>query len=292
VIAAAAVALGVIVTSGAARTTGAARDPFVLVLSPGHATEDSARRLAAALSKETGLAVEARRAPDADDALATAGTASVDAGLRPIFEYLLLRQEFGVEARLQVLREGGRDYSGAVLVRADGGISRLADLTGQRVAYVDRASTTGFLLPARHLAAAGVDVVPVFAGTHEAALEALRDGRVSAAATYDRPPPPGLRRLAATGEVPNEPVFFHPRVPPATRDRVVAALLALSTSDAGRALLAETGGLTGFTPVTDAEYGSVRDLLAATQRGLADVVPGAWRLLDRGRAWPGNLGPH
>jgi ABC-type phosphate/phosphonate transport system substrate-binding protein len=289
----AAIVLGVVVASRGARSTGATRDPFVLVLSPGHATPDAARRLGEALSSATGLAVEVRRAADGEEAIATAGTASVDAGLLPIFEYLLVRQEFGVEARLQVLREGGaHGYTGMLLARADGGIDALADLAGRRVAFVDRASTTGFLLPARLLAAAGVTVEPVFAGDHEAAVRALLDGGVAAAATYDRPPPPGLRRLATTGQVPNEPVFFHPRVPRATREKVAAALVALSSTDPGRALLAETGGVTGFAPIADADYAEVRDLLAATQHDLADVVPGAWRLLDRARAWPGNLGPH
>jgi hypothetical protein len=80
-VAAAAVVLGVVVVSRGARTTGAPRDPFVLVLSPDHATPEAAGRLADALSAATGLAVRVRRAADAEEALATAGTASVDAGL-------------------------------------------------------------------------------------------------------------------------------------------------------------------------------------------------------------------
>ena len=291
-IAAGAVALGVVIASRGPTTAGAKGDPFVLMVSPGHGTPESAARLGAALSASTGLAVEVRRAESAAEAIDTAGTASVDAALLPVFEYLLLRQEHGVEARLQVLRDGGaRSYHGVLLVREGAGIDELADLAGKKVAYVDPASTTGFLLPARHLAAAGVAVEPVFTGSHDASLAELAAGRVDAAATYEDAPPPGLTRLAGTGEVPNEPVFFDPRVPAATRDRVIAALVDLAATPEGRALLAETGGITGFAPVADGDYQPVRDLLADTQKSLQDVVPGAWRLVERNRLSPGDLGP-
>lgn len=292
VIAAAAVVFGVFVATKDPRSAGAKKDPFVLMISPGHGTPESAQRLAAALSARTGLAVEVRRAPDTTQAIETAGTASVDAALLPLFEYLLLRQEYGVEARLQVLRDdGARSFAGVLLVRADGGIADVAGLAGQRVAYVDPASTTGFLLPARFLAEAGVKVEPVFTGSHEAAVAELTAGRVAAAATYDDAPRPGLRKLAGTGDVPNEPVFFHPRVPAAIRDKVIAALVELSVTDEGKQILLETGAITGFASVTDADYVAVRDLLAATQKRLQDLVPGAWRLVDRNRLSPGNLGP-
>jgi ABC-type phosphate/phosphonate transport system substrate-binding protein len=80
-------------------------------------------------------------------------------------------------------------------------------------------------------------------------------------------------------------------VPAAIRDKIIAALVELSASDEGRAILRDTGDLTGFAPVSDADYATVHDLLAATQRDLADLVPGAWRLVDRNRVSPGNLGP-
>lgn len=292
VIAAASVALGFVVAMKDPGTTGGKRDPFVLMISPGHGTPESAQRLAAALSAKAGLAVEVRRAADTAEAIETAGTASVDAALLPLFEYLLLRQEYGVEARLQVLRDdGARSFAGVLLVRADAGIDDVRDLAGQKVAYVDPASTTGFLLAARYLADAGVTVEPVFTGSHDAAVAALTAGTVAAAATYDDAPRPGLRKLAGTGDVPNEPVFFHPRVAGAARDKVIAALVDLSVTPEGKQLLAETGAITGFASVTDADYAAVHDLLAATQKRLADLVPGAWWLVEHNRRSPSEFGP-
>ena len=116
-------------------------------------------------------------------------------------------------------------------------------------------------------------------------------GEVAAAATYDGVPRAGLRVLVRTGAVPNEPVFFHPRVPAATRDRISAALIGLAATPEGAELLRATGGITGFVPASDVDYETVSALLAATQRRLVDVVPDGWRLVDRNRLPPGNMGP-
>jgi phosphate/phosphite/phosphonate ABC transporter binding protein len=292
VIAAGAVALSVAVATRGRATAGQPRDPFVLVVSAGHANAEAGERLEAALAARTGLAIDVRVARDPEAALEVVGTAAVDAGLLPLFAYVLARQEFGVVAALQVVRgDGARDYGGVLLVRDDDPITGVAGLAGKRVAYVDRASTTGFLLPARHLADAGVAVEPVIAGSHDQALAELRAGRVTAAATHDGDARPGLRVLARTGAVPNEPVFFHRDVPVEVRDKIVAALIDLGATGDGDQLLRDVGGITGFVPVTDDAYAAAHELLAATQRRLDEVVPGAWRLRDRRQMSPGNLGP-
>lgn len=273
-------------------TIGEAGNPVVLVLSPAHGTADSAARLERELSRRAGIVVDIRVAASAEDAVAMAGTPHVDGGVLSLFEYLLAHQRFGVEARLQLLRgDEARSHRGVLVVREDAPARTLADLAGARVAYVDRASTTGYLLPAHALADAGVTVSPTFAGSHDAALAAVRDGRVVAAATYARAtPPPGTRVLATTGELPNEPVFFAPHLAAATRERLVAALVELAGQPDGRALLGELADATGVIAVTDALYAPVDGVLAATARELEDLVPGAWRLTHQQRAATSDLG--
>jgi len=95
-----------------------------------------------------------------------------------------------------------------------------------------------------------------------------------------------VRVLAETGTIPNEPVFFHPRLPRATRDRLVAAFTALAGTDDGRALLAELADASGVAPIDDAAYGAVNDLLAATRHDLVDLVPDGRTLIQRGRQPP------
>jgi phosphonate transport system substrate-binding protein len=271
-------------------TIGTPGNPLRLLLSPDHATAELGPRLAAALAVRSGLTIEVTVPAGEAEALNAAPLA--DVGLLPVFAYLLVHQEYRVEAGLQVLRgDGARSFAGVLLVGGDDPADGLAALAGRPVAYVGSTSTTGFLLAARTLADAGVRVEPVFVGSHAAALEALRAGRVAAAATYDDGDRTGVRVLARTGEVPNEPIFFSRRVPAPTRTRLAAALAELAATPDGAALLADLGGITGFAPVTDRDYAPVRELLAATQRTLLDVVPQARPMIERHRLAPGLAAP-
>jgi ABC-type phosphate/phosphonate transport system substrate-binding protein len=245
-------------------SAGSRDNPVVLVLSPAHGDAAVATRLGAALSQHSGLAVEVRATRTRAEAFELAGQDSVDGGLLPILDYLLAHQELGVEASVQLLRgrAGVRDVSAVIVVRADSPITTVEQLAGQPVAFVERSSTAGYLLAARFLQGRHVTVQPVFTGDHDASLAALSAGTAAAAATFatDRP---GTRVLAEAGTVPNEPVFFHPRLPRATRDRLVAAWSALAASADGRALLADLADATGVAPIDDAAYAAINDVLAA-----------------------------
>lgn len=271
-------------------STGAADNPFVLVVSSSHATLDAAEKLETALSERAGMTVRVRVAPSGADAVSTAGMQTVDAGLLPLFEYLLARQEYDVHARLQVVRDSSRVYQGVIVVREDSSFRTLEDLNGRNVAFVDRASTTGYLLPRRALMDAKVDVEATLAGSHDAALAAVREGRADAAATFAARRE-GLRVLADTGSVPNEPVFFSDKTPREVRDRFVGALVALSEASEGRELLESIGGITGFTAVTDEEYRHVHDLLRQADTDLADLVPGGRHLVEWNNVPLSDLGP-
>ncbi len=288
--------VGAVVASACGRdqgTIGAASNPVVLVLSPGHGTPEAAARLERELSRRTGLIVKLEVASSARDAVALAGTPRVDGGILSLFEYLVAREQFGVEARLQLLRgDEARVHRGVLLVRDDATITSVAGLAGARVAYVDPASTTGHLLAARAFTEAGVRVDATFTGGHAQAIDALLAGRVTAAATYARAtPPPGTRVLLGTGELPNEPVFFKPHLAAATRERIVDAMVALAGEPDGRALLGELADATGVVAVTDALYEPVHAVLAGASKRLEDLVPGAWQLEHRQRALTSDLGP-
>src|SRR5258706_329444 len=89
---------------------GGPRAPLVLLVSPSHAAgarPDELRALGSLLGGASGLAVEVRVAATPEAAVQAFGRDEADAGLLSLFEYLLARQEYGVDARLQVLRDGG-----------------------------------------------------------------------------------------------------------------------------------------------------------------------------------------
>ncbi len=271
-------------------TTGSADNPFGLIVSAAHATAADAQALEQELARRSGLTVRVRVHPTGAAAVKAAGMTTTDAGILPLFEYLLAHQELGVRAGLQLVRQSGREFAGVLLVREDAPFQTLADLRGRKVAYVDGTSTTGYLLPASALARAGVEVAAHLAGSHDAAVAALRDGTVDAAATFAAPRP-GLRALAPTGTVPNEPVFFAARVQPAARARVEAALVELAATAEGQALLGRIAGITGFAPIDDEAYRAVHDLLRETDRSVADLVPGGRHLIEWRRVPASELGP-
>lgn len=270
-------------------STGTPGNPFTIVVSRAHASPEAARELEAALSARSGLTIRVRVVPPGADAVSAAGMQTTDAGLLPLFEYLLTRQEFGVRAGLRVIRDGAKRYTGVLVVKDDSSVRSVADLDARKVAFVDPTSTTGYLLPLRALQGAGAKVTPVFSGGHEAAIAALAAGDVDAAATFAASRP-GFRVLAETGTVPNEPVFFSARVLPEARDKVTRALTDLAATPEGRALFERLGGITGFAPVTDDAYREVHELLADIDRSVADLVPGGRHLVEQRNA-PIDIGP-
>jgi len=62
----------------------------------------------------------------------------------------------------------------------------LATLEGATLAYVDIGSTSGYLLPATYIKKQGIELGEIiFAGSHPAVIEAVKNGSVDAGATCD-----------------------------------------------------------------------------------------------------------
>jgi phosphonate transport system substrate-binding protein len=93
------------------------------------------------------------------------------------FTYTLAHAKLGVEvvARPENL-EGISTYYGLIFVRKDSGIRTAADMRGKRFAFVDKATTAGYLLPLDYFHKNGIKDVHAFfketyyAGTHEDAI--------------------------------------------------------------------------------------------------------------------------
>lgn len=267
---------------------GEAGTPFVFVLSPAHdAGRANLDRLEAYVRNQTGLHLEIRVAESQAKAVAGAGAHGADAWLLPLFDYLFCHQEYGAEAGLRVLRDkGSTSYNGVIAVQADSGIHKLQDLDGKSIAFVDRYSTSGFVYPAKLLRETGVDPKPVFAGTHQGALDQLRSGKVDAATTFEPAveDDEAFRVIATTGPIPNEPVFFRKGLDPAKRDQFVDALIAFSKTPAGKEALHDIADIDGFVKIDDSAYKSVHDDVRGADRKVQDLVPKGWWIHHHNRA--------
>ena len=98
------------------------------------------------------------------------GTKRADVAAFNTFGYILAHDKYGAEARLTVLRHGLATYQSQFIVKAGSPIKKIEDLNGKKVAFVEPASTSGYLLPLKTLNEKGIkpkEIVIVFAGEND-----------------------------------------------------------------------------------------------------------------------------
>ncbi|GAB5602953.1 phosphate/phosphite/phosphonate ABC transporter substrate-binding protein [Thermus sp. FJN-A] len=103
--------------------------------------------------------------------------------------YVLAHREAGAEVLLKSVRNGNPYYWSAIIVRRDSGMKRVEDLEGKTIAWVDPLSAAGYIFPRAALVSRGINpdtffAKQVFAGKHDAAVLAVLNKSVDAAATF------------------------------------------------------------------------------------------------------------
>jgi phosphonate transport system substrate-binding protein len=170
-------------------------------------------------------------------------------------------------------------YKASFYVRKDKGIARLEDLRGRTIAFVDPASSSGYIYPMVLLIKQGLVQnrdpktffkEALFAGTHEAALRALLQGRVDAATTFDRAPQIHLKdpaleaqlvAIAETPDIPEAGICARPGLPAPQVLALKQALLSMKRPDHAP-VLKDIYDIDGFVAGKDSDYGPVRDALS------------------------------
>ncbi len=100
--------------------------------------------------------------------------------------YVLAHEVAKAEAVATYANRSGRPdtYTASIVTWPGSGITTLKEVVGHTFAYSDPASTSGHLFPAYALSKAGIDpdhgVKPIYAGSHTASFEALRNRKVQA----------------------------------------------------------------------------------------------------------------
>ena len=193
--------------------------------------------------------------------------------------YVLAHREAGCLIMVRDVWQGKTAYTARFYVRKGSGIERVEDLRGKTVAFVDPASSSGYVYPMVMLVKRGLvrDRDPktffkdaVFAGTHEAGLRALLQGRVDSAASFDKAPelylkdPAQIAQLAFVGEtdeIPEAGICARPGLPADTLAKVKRALLAIKSPEHA-ALLKQVYDIDGFIEAKDADYEPVREAMS------------------------------
>jgi phosphonate transport system substrate-binding protein len=141
-------------------------------------------KIGALISAKVGCPVEVDVATSYNAEIEAMRAGKLELGQFGPLGYVLAHQVADAEAVATVADAKGAPtfYTASVVTWPGSGISALKDVAGHSFAYSDPASTSGHLFPAYALQSVGIDpdkgVQPIYAGSHTASYEALRNHKV------------------------------------------------------------------------------------------------------------------
>jgi len=189
------------------------------------------------------------------------------------FTGALAHRKLGIEAvaRPEYL-DGTSTYHGLLFVRKDSGIRNGADMKGKRFAFVDKATTAGWLLPLHYFQTQGIDdhrtwlEESYFAGTHEGAIYDVlaKKADIGAAkntvfyrlAAADPRISAELRLLTRSPNVPANALCVRGDLDEPLKRRLRETLLNMNHDEAGSEILKHFGAKR-FIPTTEKDYAVV-----------------------------------
>jgi phosphonate transport system substrate-binding protein len=242
------------------------------------------RDLGRVLTEALGAPVKVQAEPNY--AALAARVAARDATIAWLPPALFVRawDEQRVARVLRVARSKSGAYQGAIFARADGPIRSPRDLSGKRIAWVDRESSAGYLFPRLALTELGLDVGRLFAHevfvkSHARSVRAVLEGHADAGATFvqlEDPSDPArgiaitgwtgftqtktLHAVLVSGSIPSDSICVLAGAP--EPDRIAAALGELHTRPNGARLYRQLLNGDRLVPADPADYEPVRRALA------------------------------
>lgn len=275
---------------------GSPRNPIKFYLVPGQEIQvlkETSKSLKKFLEAEIGKSFDVQ-VPVSYIALVEAfGTKRADMGIVNTFGYILAHEKFGVTAKLRIISFGRNQYFGQIIAHKDGPKS-IEELKGKKFAFVDPASSSGYLLPAKLFKDRNIKLKDfVFAGRHDSVVSMVYQKQVDAGATFHVPElnekgePMDARRLVRaqypdvdekvvilekTGPVPNDPVIFRQNFPPELAEKITMALQKFVRSEEGLKTFKALFNVTDFEPAQDSDYDPVRKILKDLGKDAQDFL--------------------
>ncbi len=262
---------------------GTEKNPIIWAVVPSGETEQVVagfEEISSMIFDETGLVVEPFVATEYAGVIEALCTDPPRAHMTSLatFSYILAADKGCAEAALVAVRYGSSFYNGQIFVRADSGITSVADLVGKAYCRPDILSTSGWVIPSITLKAAGVDpdtdlAQILDAGTHDATVAGVYNGDCDAGSTYadarssieeDYPDVMDvIRVIEISADIPNDGVQFVVGFDAELKDQIVAALLAIAGTDAGQEALDTAYQWKGLEAHDDTFYDAFRQVLDA-----------------------------
>jgi phosphonate transport system substrate-binding protein len=279
-------ALSLALVPSAARAADA---PLHLVLTPSQKPTDlmaTGEEFGKVLGRLSGVPVRVTVASDYAAVIEALRNRTADLAFVHPGGYVLASREAKATIVVRNLWHGKSSFTSRIFVRKDSGIKSLEELRGRTIAFVDPASSSGYIYPMVLLVQKGFvknrdpktffkEVV--FSGAHDASMRALLNGHVDAIASFDLAreqylkDPAERERLifiAETPEIPEAGICARAGLDPATFGKIKAALLQIRAPEYSE-LLKRLYEIDGFAPADDRDYDPVRaaiELLGARPR--------------------------
>jgi phosphonate transport system substrate-binding protein len=266
-----------------------AADGLHLVLTPSQKPTDllaTGEEFARELGKLVGMPVRVTVASDYAAVIEALRNRTADLAFVHPAGYVLANREAKAVILARNLWHGKASFTSRIYVRKDAGITKLEELKGKTIAFVDPASSSGYIYPMVMLIQRGLvqnrdpktffrEVV--YAGAHDAGMRALVNGHVDALASFDLAreqylkDPAEREKIAFVAETPPIPeagIAARDGLDPAVFAKVRAALLQIR-GPAYASLLKRLYDIDGFEAADDRDYAPVRaaiDLLGLRPR--------------------------
>ena len=251
---------------------------IVFGIQPNEAKKDFSE-LKREVAQRTGIQIEFQNAKDYKDLIDQMSAGKVDFGFFSPLNFVEIEKRGGVKVLLKKVYGTSEFYFSSVLTKSDAPIKTLATLKGKKIAFVDPNSASGYLYPKLLLHNQGLGqgaFEEIFAGTHDAALMMLAEGKVDAAAVWadnaaatsgawTEPTASGAlklkpRVLAVSAPIPNDALVARETFYNEAPDRVLRFMDALISISEDTKILKDLFGADRLVTATSRHYESVREL--------------------------------
>jgi phosphonate transport system substrate-binding protein len=178
-------------------------------------------------------------------------------------------------------REEDTKFQSVFIAKTNSGIKALADMKGKQVSFGSQSSTSGHLMPRTFLLQANIDPEKdlkrvAYSGAHDATIASVVSGKVDAAAlditvwqkfvTENKVNTQDVNVFFTTPSYFNYNWSVHADMPIQQREKIKAALLALSPANPEHAEILKLNRATRYVPTTPENYKGLES--AARSAGL------------------------
>lgn len=222
-----------------------------------------------ALQQSTATDIKPFVATDYNGVIEALRSRRLDIALLGPFSYVLATTLVELEpVAIPETQKQGPTYHSVIVARKDHQIRTLADLRGRTFAFVDPSSTSGHLFPKAAMLRAGLkpdtELRAIFAGSHDASVIAVQNGKVDAAAVADGLLDAAIARGMVKAEdlvivwksepIPGSPVVMRRDLPEPVKQKIRAAFAGMREIPWSKGTIIKR-----WIPTTDDTFQVVRD---------------------------------